>query len=304
MTQEIAAFGDWMHERFDLVAVPPLVVRSLGDTDIVVTEIKFRSTPEGLVTPIPPADSFLMTIHYDVCPPYEVWQDGKRILTPTLAPGVTNFYDLRTSPSARVKERFHQVSFDMPRKALDAIADAEGIRRIEDFIFDWRTGYHDPVLSNLALALKPALSHSEETCLLVSDHITMAAAAHALKAYGNVGPPPTSSHTVALSAEQEAMARELIRDRLDGHLTLNDVGSACRLPPLVFARAFRHSTGMAPYQWLTACRMASARDALRRRPFLPLWAVADICGFASARHLVRVFQASLGAHPDEWRHQH
>ncbi len=304
MEQEPGESGNWWHERFDLEALPPLVVRSLGDTDIIVTEVKFRTAPEGLMTPIPESDGFLMTVHFDICPPYEVWENGKRILTPTLAAGVTNIYDLRTAPVAAVKEKFHQVSFDMPRAALDAIADAEEIPRIEDFVFDWRTGYHDPVLSNLALLLKPAFSNKSEVNRLISDHVTMAAAAHSLKAYGNVGPPRTPAPITALSPFQKAIACDLLRANLDGNLTLHDLGRACGLPALVFARAFRRTTGMHPHQWLMAGRMTLARDILLRRPFLPLGSVADICGFTSTRHLIRVFKATLQAHPEDWRHQH
>jgi AraC family transcriptional regulator len=299
MQNNSGGYDGWMKDRFGLEPIAPISVRCLGQSDIVVTEINVREPPKGLTEPIPATDGFLMTI-----PPYEVWEGGKRTLTDALAPGVTNFYDLRTSPSVIVKERFHNISFDLPRRALNEIAEAEGVPKIEDFAENWRTGgCYDPVLKNLSLVLKPAFSNPDEVSLLVCNHITLAAAVHALKTYGNAGPSMRAVNNSLLSTQQLTTAYEALRDRLDGRVTLFELGHLCGLSAPQFARAFRRSTGMAPYQWLMMRRIELARGFLLRRPFLPLWAVADLSGFTSARHLVRLFSARVGAHPEAWRRQ-
>ena len=66
------------------------------------------------------------------------------------------------------------------------------------------------------------------------------------------------------------------------------------------ARAFKRSTGMAPYQYLTVRRIDRARDLLLYTN-LPLADVAACAGFADQSHFTKVFRRIADFSPGHFR---
>jgi AraC family transcriptional regulator len=81
---------------------------------------------------------------------------------------------------------------------------------------------------------------------------------------------------------------------------LSDVAHECRLSVSHFSRAFRHTVGAAPHEWLLNQRIAVAKEKLRNGQ-LPLVEVASLCGFADQSHFTRVFTHKVGISPGAWR---
>jgi transcriptional regulator GlxA family with amidase domain len=67
-----------------------------------------------------------------------------------------------------------------------------------------------------------------------------------------------------------------------------------------FIRTFREDTGQSPTEFVTSARLQAARRLLEDTD-LPLKAVAQRCGFASAAVMRRVFMRELGVSTTDYR---
>nr|WP_240151354.1 AraC family transcriptional regulator [Luteibacter jiangsuensis] len=72
------------------------------------------------------------------------------------------------------------------------------------------------------------------------------------------------------------------------------------LSPAHFSRAFKLSTGLAPYQWQLDMRVRKAQQLLDGGR-QTLDEVADACGFADTSHFARTFRRFSGCTPSQWR---
>ncbi|WP_163647837.1 AraC family transcriptional regulator [Modicisalibacter sp. 'Wilcox'] len=79
-----------------------------------------------------------------------------------------------------------------------------------------------------------------------------------------------------------------------------EMAARCHLAEAAFARQFRALTGQSPHVWLTAQRLARARERLLDAR-ASLTEIALACGFADAAHFSRVFRRHVGCPPGEWR---
>jgi AraC family transcriptional regulator len=89
---------------------------------------------------------------------------------------------------------------------------------------------------------------------------------------------------------------DLIDADLSDTLTLRrlaNAANAANLSTYHFARAFKASTGLAPHQFVTMCRMERARSMLTTtRASVP--EVAYAVGFTNVSHFRRVFHRHTG----------
>jgi len=92
---------------------------------------------------------------------------------------------------------------------------------------------------------------------------------------------------------------------LDAHLpkrvALAHLAELAGLSQAHFNRAFKASTGMAPYRWQLGGRIRRAQTLLIDTG-LSLDQVAEAAGFADAAHFGRTFRKITGATPAAWRH--
>jgi hypothetical protein len=154
--------------------------------------------------------------------------------------------------------------FYLPRNALNAIADNEHAKRIEEFAYTPGVGIRDPIMHNLALTLLPAFEAPEQASRLFVEHVTLAVGAHLSGAYGGIKP---GNHLArgGLALWQEKRAKELLQANLEGDLPLAQLAAECQLSTSHFSRAFKQATGLAPHQWLLKRRVDQAKSLLRDR---------------------------------------
>ena len=107
--------------------------------------------------------------------------------------------------------------------------------------------------------------------------------------------------------KEHGLARWQLRrvlDYLDAHLPeavpLTALAELAGLSQAHFARAFKASTGFAPYQWQLRARIDRAR-ALLLHTDKSLDDVAIASGFADAVHFGRTFRKVTGTSPAAWR---
>lgn len=160
-------------------------------------------------------------------------------------------------------------------------------------------GVRDEVLLNLASALTPALEHPADASLLFIEQLSVAMTSYLVETYGGAATTVPRTNRI-LSRSHEARAKEMLRNKIDGSISVTEIAEACGLSRSYFIHAFRETTGYTPHQWLIAQRLAHARTLLTDFD-MPLADVAAACGFADQSHFTRVFSQHSGAPPGIWR---
>jgi AraC family transcriptional regulator len=231
----------------------------------------------------------------------ELWLDGKSIRTESLHAGGVVFHDLRRSPRFYFNDPLNSVNYFLKRKTLDMIADDAEASRIPELKFTPGVGVMDQVVQQLTRLILPAFDHPDHVSELFADHISLALGSHIARRYGGMR-SVVAPRQGGLAAWQERRAKELMSANLRGNVSSADLATECLLSAGHFARAFRHSTGLSPHQWLLQCRIEKAH-ALLREGRLSLAEIARACGFADQSHFTKAYTRRRGISPGAWRRQ-
>jgi AraC family transcriptional regulator len=297
---EDGAFGERLRETFGVDAAPAFVARTLKKARLAVTEIRCDRANTGFSKPIPAEDAFLVIVQLRNVPRHDMWLNGRPIDTMYLAAGTTNIYDLRSTPVANSISSFHHVSFYLPRPALNAIVEVEEIPSIDEFDHDPGRGVFDDVLHNLALALLPSFCDPERANKLLVDHLTVAAAAHAVKSYGNGVSKGEADRCFLLPPEQKARVEEMVANKINGDIGLADLADRSGMPGLQLMRSYQETTGKSIHEWSAALRTERAKNLLLRGEN-GLEETARLAGYASVDEFVAEFTRHVGIDPQRWR---
>jgi transcriptional regulator GlxA family with amidase domain len=106
-----------------------------------------------------------------------------------------------------------------------------------------------------------------------------------------------------LAPWQLRRAKEMLQATFSEDVSLQSVAEACRLSVSHFARAFKASAGVSPYQWSISARIERARDLLAHS-VMPVVGIARTCGFADQSHFSGTFVRLVGTSPGAWRREH
>lgn len=222
--------------------------------------------------------------------------EGRAFPLEPLPRGRVFLFDLTREPIGHIRSAFEMVRFHFPGSAFEQLAaenDESTARALRPSY-----GTADAVLVSLSRALLPALSRGHEVSTLFVDQVALAVHAHLTAAYG----PGERGRTrrFGLLPWQERRVKELVAANLDGALSLAKLAAECRLSTAHFARAFAHTTGQSPHQWLIERRVEKARMLLSSTRS-SIAEIAAACGFCDASHLTRVFAVRSGVGPSAWR---
>jgi AraC family transcriptional regulator len=275
------------------------VLRTLQSDPLAATRCRL-DVPFGAMTHPPPReDAYMIVIQIHGENSRELWLDGKPVKTETLHAGGVVFHDLRRSPRFYFKDPLDSVNYFLPRKTLNAIADDTGAPRLSDLKFTPGVGVMDQVVQQLTRLILPAFDNPDHVSRLFVEYISLALGTHIAETYGGM------KSTVALrqgglAAWQERRAKEMISGNLRGNISTWDLARECSLSTGHFARAFRHSTGLSPHQWLVQRRIEKAH-ALLRDGKLSLAEIARASGFADQSHFTKAYTRLRGISPGAWR---
>ena len=116
-------------------------------------------------------------------------------------------------------------------------------------------------------------------------------------------PTPPDRHVGGLAPWQLRRVLEYLDTHVSQRVELATLATLVGLSQSHFSRAFRVSTGVAPYRWQLQARIRRAQRLLleTRRP---LEQVAEATGFADAVHFGRTFRRLTGTPPAAWRDGH
>lgn len=91
-----------------------------------------------------------------------------------------------------------------------------------------------------------------------------------------------------------------IRERLVTNLSVTELADLVRMSPSHFARVFKGSFGLTPYQFVMRERVAEAKDLLAGTNLSSSQVAAEI-GFSSQSHFVKVFRQFAGVTPKQYK---
>lgn len=292
--EETGAYGERLRKTFKVARAPSFVAKTLKNARIAVTEIRCDKTNTGLSEPIPVEDAFLMTVQLRAVPAHDMFLDGKQVKTAFLPVGTASFYDLRTSPMANSISAFNHISFYVPRAALVAITDKEGIPPMDAFNHNPGVGVQDPVMHNLVRAMLPAFRSPGLANQLFVDHLTVAATAHAVR-YHACTSQQHAARQQSLSSLELSMAQERLSEHLDGDLRLEELSDECGMSPLEFASAFEESAGLSIHAWRGHLRIERAKRLIAKG--YDTETTSGLLGYEHCEDFVRDFHRSTGVDP-------
>ena len=155
----------------------------------------------------------------------------------------------------------------------------------------------DPLIQQMALALKTELATAGEDSKLYADSMATALGVHLLQRYGV---KKIKQYRGGLTPYQLKTTVEYIQEHLDRNLSLDLLASLINISPHYFATLFKQSTGLPPHTYITSCRLEKAKTLLRRRDF-PIAFICQEVGFKNQSHFTRVFREQFHITPKAYR---
>jgi AraC family transcriptional regulator len=228
---------------------------------------------------------------------YELWIDDKPVAVPYIPAYHSSVMDLQSDPVCWVGSGFDYVHYHLPRAGLDEIARDHGIEPIGTYRF--AICEHDLVLAQFTRWILPIMGARDWTGSLMLDQFSLLVGAHVLQKYAGLRKLPAIAQG-GLAPWQGRLAKEMIREKLDGVVRLADLADKCGLSVSHFARSFKVSFGVSPHRWLVERRIDRAK-ALLLAACLPLVDVAFQSGFSDQPSFTRTFHRMVGDSPARWR---
>lgn len=227
-----------------------------------------------------------------------LFRSGRHFASLQISAGSTSLRDCQDTWQVEMHEPYQCVEFWMSKAGLCELGYEEG-HPSNSLPGNAAKPAFDAVMLGLAQALLPAARRPAEADALFVSSLLLAVRLHALKSFERA-PSTRKSSTPRLAKWQEVRAGDLISESLASDLPIKELAAACGLSPAHFARAFKNSTGLAPHQWRTRCRITKAKDLLGKRA-VSISQIASECGFADQSHLTKTFSRATGLTPGAWR---
>lgn len=166
-----------------------------------------------------------------------------------------------------------------------------------DAIATPRLRFSNDRIWTLVRLLSDAVNDPDPSAQLYGDGLTAAIVA---QLFAHPAQPSTEDGT-GLAPWQLRRVVEYLNAHLPKHVDLAHLAALAGLSQSHFSRAFKASTGMAPYRWQLDARIRRAQNLLIDTR-ASLEQVAETTGFADAVHFGRTFRKLTGATPAAWRH--
>ncbi|WP_029009970.1 helix-turn-helix domain-containing protein [Azospirillum halopraeferens] len=163
-----------------------------------------------------------------------------------------------------------------------------------------RLRFSDDRIWSLVKLLSEAVNDPDPSTQLYGDGLTAAIMARLLADPVQADPAQSAADGSGLAPWKLRRVVDYLEERLPERVELAELAALAGLSQSHFSRAFKASTGMAPYRWQLDARIRRAR-ALLLDPRASLDQVAEATGFADAVHFGRTFRKLTGAAPGAWR---
>jgi AraC family transcriptional regulator len=160
-------------------------------------------------------------------------------------------------------------------------------------------GLSVPELRSAMLAVDAELSAGGVGGPLVAESLANILAVHLIRHTTGARRLPVSADGV-LSRRKLHTVIEYIMENLEGNLTLEQMAAVAHLSPYHFARQFKATTGLPPYQYVIARRVERAQHLLRADDELSIVEVALRVGFSDQSKFSFHFKRIVGVTPRQF----
>jgi AraC family transcriptional regulator len=157
----------------------------------------------------------------------------------------------------------------------------------------------DPLVHQLALALRDEAAAGGVAGQLFVDGVATTLALHLLRRYSSAAPRPPAP-APRLTGARLRRVLDHIGDELGGDLRLDRLADIAGLDRHQFGRAFKQATGLPPHQYVLQRRVERAAELLIRSD-LPIAEIAYAVGMSSQSHLTTAFRRLRGVTPGAYR---
>jgi AraC family transcriptional regulator len=199
--------------------------------------------------------------------------------------------------SARIEsEAEHLALYLEPSLVLRAASESRahaGVEVVE------RCSQHDPVISNIGMALLAELDSDGLSGRLYAESLANLLAVHLLRHYTASG-ASAQRFTGGLAGRKLRAVMDFIGDNYERDLTLSELAGVAGMSTFHFAREFKRTTGTTPHQYLIKFRVERAKSLLAESR-LPLVEVGFRSGFSHQSHFSRLFRRLTGTTPLSYR---
>ena len=214
-----------------------------------------------------------------------------------LKPGGGGPYELRwrsLSPEPLQTLHLHLNTHLLARTA-EEVADRDPAR----LALIGRSGFQDPLLTQIGLALWRELEQDTPAGKLYAQTAAQMLAVHLLRHYTSTA-GEIEEVSQGLTRHQVKRVTDFMLAHLSQDLSLDVLARQIGFSPYHFARLFRQTMGESPHQFVLRQRIERAQHLLKEAD-VPLAHIALECGFANQSHLSLVFKRHLGLTPRAYR---
>ena len=158
---------------------------------------------------------------------------------------------------------------------------------------------HDPVISNVGMALLAELDSQGLSGRLYAESLANVLAVHLLRYYTSEEVQLQRFHG-GLSSAKLRQVTEFIAENYASEIKLAELAQVAGMSNFHFAREFKRTTGTTPHQYLIKFRVEQAKALLQSQE-LPLAEVSLRSGFSHQSHFTRLFRKLTGTTPHLFR---
>ena len=199
----------------------------------------------------------------------------------------------------------HQANLDGTSEHLGLYLDPKLIDRVA--VDSPRGGFqllekytkHDPVISNVGMALLAELDSQGLSGRLYAESLANVLAVHLLRYYSSEEVQIQRFHGGLPSAKLRQVT-EFIAENYASEIKLAELAQVAGMSNFHFAREFKRTTGTTPHQYLIKFRVEQAKALLQSHQ-LPLAEVSLRSGFSHQSHFTRLFRKITGTTPHLFR---
>jgi AraC family transcriptional regulator len=142
-------------------------------------------------------------------------------------------------------------------------------------------GQSDPLIHGIGLALKTELESEATGDYLYIESLTNTLSRHLLRRY-SLQQYPIQEYRDGLPRYKLSQVQGYINSHLDREIRVEDLAKLVDMSRYYFARLFKQSMGISPYQYVLVQRVEMAKKLLKQKDLsLSLTDIASACGFAN-----------------------
>jgi AraC family transcriptional regulator len=273
---------------------------SITSPRCVINHDRIQPASEVVCESLPCRSMFTVVVYLESYIGHDMWCDAQRVALPFQSEGMVGIYDRAYCWNSVVRRPLNCVQFHFPKSRLDELTGGtEGKSVVPLERMPARLSLFDPLLKYLALACLPLLESQGEPAASHTEQIMDAVVTHVARTYYCVKAKSTFDRD-RLAPWQIQKVNEIVSEKIERRLSIEDLACACALSPSHFSYLFKNTTGSAPHQWLLNRRIDLAKKLLLGTDE-PLASIASASGFSDQSHFTRVFSRRVKASPSAWR---